>query len=251
MKTVQIKNLVLGSGRPKVAVPITGKSLEEIAEQAQIIAQQKPDMVEWRIDFFKDVKDKLKLQAGAQKLRKILGETALLVTFRTQAEGGELALDDDDYFKLIHEVIQEKIGDAVDLERYHDEGKIKKLVDVAHENEIIIIMSNHDFEKTPSKQEIIERLSSMVALGADIAKIAVMPNSNGDVLTLLQATKEAADKLSKPLITMSMGNLGKVSRISGEVFGSALTFASVTQASAPGQIELAHLRQELEDLKLS
>ncbi|WP_157061300.1 hypothetical protein [Liquorilactobacillus aquaticus] len=46
MKTVQIKKLILGSGRPKVAVPITEKSMKEIAEQAQTIAQQKPDMVE-------------------------------------------------------------------------------------------------------------------------------------------------------------------------------------------------------------
>jgi len=81
--------------------------------------------------------------------------------------------------------------------------------------------------------------------------MAVMPQSADDVLTLLTATNEARKTLSQPVITMSMGDLGKVSRLAGEVFGSCLSFATVGAASAPGQIALDHLRPELEDLKLS
>ncbi|KZU91305.1 3-dehydroquinate dehydratase I [Lactiplantibacillus plantarum] len=78
-----------------------------------------------------------------------------------------------------------------------------------------------------------------------------MPQSVEDVLTLLTATNIARQTLPQPVITMSMGDLGKVSRLAGEVFGSCLSFATVGAASAPGQIALENLRPELEDLKLN
>lgn len=250
-KTVQIRKLVLGEGRPKIAVPITGKNLLEIADQAQKIINQRPDMIEWRLDFFTDVTNSEKVQIGARTLRKIIGETALLLTFRTQAEGGRMALNEDDYFRIMGEVIRQKLGDALDLELYHDEHRLEETLEHAHKNGIVVIMSSHNFAKTPSKDKIIAKLSSMSSMGGDIAKVAVMPNSSDDVLTLLQATREAAAKLSQPVITMSMGELGKISRIAGETFGSVVSFAAGTQPSAPGQIELKHLRQILEDLKLN
>ncbi len=103
-------------------------------------------------------------------------------------------------------------------------------------------MSNHDFDKTPAEDDIVGRLTSMVEYGADVAKMAVMPNSVQDVITLLEATHRASLSLSKPIITMSMGDLGKVSRIAGEVFGSSLSFGTVGAASAPGQVALDHLK---------
>ena len=81
-------------------------------------------------------------------------------------------------------------------------------------------------------------------MGADILKIAVMPQSRKDVLTLLSATEEMDRRTTKPLITMSMGPVGMISRLCGEVFGSALTFGAVGKVSAPGQIgakDLSHV----------
>lgn len=85
----------------------------------------------------------------------------------------------------------------------------------------------------------------MEELGADIAKIAVMPRSARDVLTLLSATDKASQSLSCPVVTMSMKGTGLISRLSGEVFGSCLTFGSVKEASAPGQIEAGKLKDIL------
>ena len=107
-------------------------------------------------------------------------------------------------------------------------------------------MSNHDFEKTPTLLEMKERLEKMEILGSDILKIAVMPNSKKDVLNLLHLTMEMSEKLSKPLITMSMGQMGVISRICGELVGSAMTFASAGQASAPGQIAVEDMNLLLE-----
>ena len=109
-----------------------------------------------------------------------------------------------------------------------------------------VIMSNHDFHKTPAKDEIIYRLRRMQELGADIPKIALMPTCRQDVLTVLSATVDMAEKYAdRPIITMSMGKTGVTSRLTGEAFGSAATFGAVKTASAPGQISVADLRTVL------
>ncbi len=124
----------------------------------------------------------------------------------------------------------------------------EKLVETA--KKLRQVMSNHDFDKTPATSELERRLTLIKTFGADIAKIAVMPNSARDVLNLLLATDNMKYKLNCPLITMAMGDLGKVTRISGEVFGSCLTFGTVGNASAPGQIESTNLKGILNTLKL-
>ena len=94
-----------------------------------------------------------------------------------------------------------------------------QLVQDLHALDAYVIMSNHDFQKTPAKGEIIKRLKKMQDLDADLPKIAVMPNSSADVLTLLSATEDMATKYAdRPLVTMSMGGLGSISRLSGEIF---------------------------------
>ncbi|GEO69131.1 type I 3-dehydroquinate dehydratase [Levilactobacillus acidifarinae] len=249
--SVKLRNIELGTGRPKLAVPVTGKTEQAILDQAKAVKAAQPDVVEWRIDYFEGVTDAAKLTAMGQKLRTALGDLALLTTFRTAGEGGELALSDADYFGICQTVVDGGFTDALDVERYHAEDAVRQAVNAAHAQNVVVIMSNHDFDKTPAQTDIIRRLSEMVAVGADVAKIAVMPHTTEDVLTLLTATNQARQTLSQPLITMAMGDLGKVSRLAGEVFGSSLTFATVGAASAPGQISLDHLKGELDDLKLN
>lgn len=128
-------------------------------------------------------------------------------------------------------------------------GQAKALVSCAEENGVYVVMSNHDFRKTPAKEEIISRLRQMQEYGAHIPKIAVMPNSAEDVLTLLDATLTMKTKYAdRPIITMSMAATGLVSRLAGEVFGSACTFGAGEEASAPGQIPVQELRSVLDIL---
>ena len=92
----------------------------------------------------------------------------------------------------------------------------------------------------------------MQELGADILKIAVMPQSKQDVLTLLAATEEMVKTYAeKPVVTMSMSGMGLISRIAGEAFGSAITFGAAKKASAPGQIPAGKLSEILNVLHSS
>ena len=208
------------------------------------------DLIEWRIDFFDQVEDAEKLVKTAKKLRQVMSEMPLLTTFRIHFEGGVNKLSEEEYFDICRVLIKEKATDLLDLELFRKTSKLKEIIAEAHENNIYIIMSSHDFDKTPATSELERRLTLMKTYGADIAKIAVMPNSARDVLNLLLATDNMKYKLNCPLITMAMGDLGKVTRISGEVFGSCLTFGTVGDASAPGQIESTNLKGILDTLKI-
>ncbi|WP_125710618.1 type I 3-dehydroquinate dehydratase [Companilactobacillus zhongbaensis] len=248
-KIVKIGNIELGTGHTKIAVPITGTTKEEILSQAEEVKPAQPDLVEWRVDFFEDVVHKSSLEEIAKQLRTSLGDTPLLTTFRTYQEGGEKMLTDQDYFEIVKNIISWQQTDAIDLELKHDQTQIEQLIQMTSDTEIVTIMSNHDFAETPKQAELVKRLTQMQKAGADVAKIAVMPKISADVLTLLSATQQAHEKLDCPLITMSMGDLGKVTRTAGKEFGSSLTFASVKNSSAPGQIEIGRLRNILDEFE--
>lgn len=243
MSTVKIRNIVLGEGLLKIAVPNVGTNEEEILNSAMKIADAKPDLLEWRIDYYSvGIKNVEKLAQTAKKLRNYVKELPILVTFRTKNEGGVCELDEDDYLNLIETIIKKHLGDAVDIELFHDEKRVKYLAQLAHNYNVTVIMSNHDFEKVPAKDEIEFRLKKMAKLGADVPKLACMPHNASDVLTLLEATSETSSLIANPLITMAMGNIGKVTRVAGQVFGSSLSFGTVGKTSAPGQLSIEDLR---------
>ena len=246
MNPIMIRGVAIGEGIPKICVPIVGKTREEIVKAAEEIRTLPVDVVEWRADWYEEVFEANVVLDVLQELRRILGEFPLLFTFRTKKEGGEKEIDEKNYRILNQLVVESGLADLIDVEVFSGDEVVNDLVRTAHENGVKVIGSNHDFEKTPSKEEIIRRLQKMQELDVDLPKIAVMPRKKEDVLTLLAATEEMNRKYAdRPIITMSMAGDGVISRLCGEVFGSALTFGAAGQASAPGQIGVKELRQIL------
>lgn len=246
MNPVIIRNVKIGEGIPKICVPIVGTTLEEILNEATYLKTIPKDLVEWRADYFQDVFDFERVREVLGRLRKVLCETPILFTFRTAKEGGEKEIDASTYLSLNKVAAKTGDVDLIDVEICSEEDTVKDIITYAHQNHVKVIASNHDFERTPDKKEIITRLQRMQEMGADILKIAVMPRSRRDVITLLSATEEMVSiHAKKPVVTMSMSGMGLVSRIAGEVFGSAITFGSAKKASAPGQIPTGELSQIL------
>lgn len=248
---ITIKQKQFGAGTPLVCVPLVGNNEEALFEQADAIVEASKnatiDVVEFRGDFFDGLGDMNRLQACMIALREKLADQILLFTIRSEKEGGEqLAFTAPSLDEINAFVIGNKLADIVDVELYSGDG-VSNLVSLAKANGVRIIMSNHDFHATPSEDDIIARLCRMQELGADIAKIAVMPQSKKDVLTLLSATERMQSDYAKvPLVTISMGGLGAISRVAGEIFGSAMTFATLSHASAPGQVPVAELQSLLQ-----
>ena len=246
MNAVKVRNTVIGEGMPKICVPIVGVTKEAILDEARAITKLPADVVEWRIDWFENVFDFDKLVDVLKDLRGVLGDMPILMTFRTSKEGGEKAIEDEVYADINIKAAQTGYVDLVDVEVFTGDEIVKKIIDGAHAAGVKVVASNHDFFKTPDKDDIVGRLRKMQDLGADIPKIAVMPQNKKDVLTLLAATEEMATEYAdRPIITMSMAGTGVISRLAGEVFGSALTFGAAAKASAPGQMGVEDLKQVL------
>ncbi|MEG0856063.1 MAG: type I 3-dehydroquinate dehydratase [Terrisporobacter sp.] len=246
MNTLKIRNVVLGEGKPKICVPIVGITKEEIIEQAKTLKEVILDVVEWRVDWFEGVFELDKVKDVLGDLRKELKELPILFTFRTSNEGGEKSIEVKEYVNLNKEVASTGLVDLVDVEVFTGDDEVKEIIEWAHKSNVKVVASNHDFDKTPSKGDIVSRLRKMQDLGADIPKIAVMPKCKLDVLELLEATVIMNEQhATRPIITMSMAGQGLISRLCGEVFGSCLTFGAVAKASAPGQINVEELNKVL------
>lgn len=251
MKPLNIKNLIIGNGIPKICVPIVASSMEELKCQ---LPKYKTctdiDLIEWRGDFFPEATNLQFMIDMAEEIRHTLPDIPLLFTFRSKKEGGEQEIAFSDYKELNLTLAESNFVDMVDLELFStsDTEELTSLVNQLHNTGTKIIFSNHDFSKTPEESTILSRLTVMEELGADIAKIALMPQTPEDVVTLLSATVKAENSLHIPVVTMSMGKLGMISRISGGTFGSAITFGSLTKSSAPGQIPVVKLKDFLTTL---
>ena len=177
---VEVRGVRIGEGIPKICVPIVGTTRDEILAAAKSFESVKKDVVEWRADWFEGVFDFAQVEAVLKELRRVLGNTPILFTFRTANEGGEKAIEPAAYAELNKRAAATGLIDLVDVEAFTGDEVVRDIIESAHESGVVVVASNHDFEKTPEKDEIVRRLRKMQELGADIPKIAVMPQSRKD-----------------------------------------------------------------------
>lgn len=253
MNNISIKNKEIGAGRPKVCVPLVGRNDKEILNQVEKIVELSRkttiDIVELRGDFYEGLNQLNSLESLMRQVYDKLGNIILLFTIRSSSEGGEaLAFDTPSIEEINNYVISNRLADMVDVELFSGEAA-ERLVKLSKTTGVRIIMSNHDFTSTPDTETMVARLCQMQEIGADIAKIAVMPQDKQHVIKLLSALETMNNGLAKvPIVGISMGKLGAISRVSGEVFGSAITFAALDKASAPGQIPVQDINCILDSI---
>lgn len=247
-KELVIRNITLGSGMPKICVPIVEISEEEILESAARIKNSSADFVEWRCDYFEGIHDRDRTERLMEELRAVLDDMPLIFTYRTKAEGGVATeeISATEYAAINLHAAGTGLVDVVDMELRMGKALAEKLQRVAGETGCKILMSSHDFAGTPSSKEIKRRYETMEAWGADVLKLAVMPYTMEDVLTLLTVCREVSNASAHPVVAISMGSLGLESRILGEAFGSSMTFGCLNKNSAPGQMDVDALAQVLQ-----
>ena len=231
-KIIDIRGRKLGGPTPLICSPLVGRTRERLTAEAGNVVAKKPDVIEWRVDYF-DV---------AAVLRKAAGDMPIIFTRRSVKEGGEkIAIGDEGVVKLYDAVGASGLVDFIDFEMGNDPGHVREVRESTRARGAKLILSYHNFGYTPGQEFLVQRFLEAERLGADVAKVAVMPRDRADVLTLLAATATADAKARIPLISMSMGPLGSVTRMIGGVFGSSLSFAVGEGSSAPGQIPIADL----------
>lgn len=272
--------LLLDSRSPSIIVPLTGRDLPELESQTDALltadaeyrctpevgaplngaspdagssagrsTDRLVDVVEWRVDLFEPFTagagdDPARAVKALERLSTLLPEVPILATFRTRSEGGGAEISPASYLAVVEALSATGAAAAVDVEHLHPLAA--QAIAAAHRHRVPVVASTHDFAATPPAEEIVARLAAMEDAGADVAKIAVTPRSAADVVALLSATEERHRVARIPLITMSMGALGAVTRLGGGPFGSSATFATVGAASAPGQLPADGVRRALD-----
>ncbi|WP_413223762.1 type I 3-dehydroquinate dehydratase [Streptococcus pneumoniae] len=216
----------------KLIVSVMPRSLEE-AQALDATRYLDADIIEWRADYLP--KEAI-LQVAPAIFEKFAGRE-LVFTLRTRSEGGEIDLSPEEYIHLIKEVAQFYQPDYIDFEYYSYKDVFEEMLDFPN-----LVLSYHNFQETP--ENTMEILSELTILNPKLVKVAVMAHTEQDVLDLMNYTR--GFKTLNPeqeYVTISMGKVGKVSRITADVTGSSWSFASLDEVSAPGQISLASMKK--------
>jgi 3-dehydroquinate dehydratase-1 len=243
---LSIRGLEYGGPNPLFCVPLVPVDFASLEDQATVAVQLQPDLIEWRADYFREATaDALVRAAGL--LRRIAGETAIIFTLRIQQEGGAQHHSQTTRRELIEAVLRSRTIDILDLELANEPPFLDALMPVARDCDARVLLAMHNFNETPANDVMLGQIRAMRARGADIAKVAVMPQVPHDVLRLLEVTAAARREWpDQPLATMSMGALGSITRVAGFLYGSDMAFAVGKTASAPGQIPLQDARRATE-----
>lgn len=213
----------------RVCVPLVDRSVEAMVKSAKSL---KADLVELRLDYLEDT-------GGLDSLSKI--KTPKIVTCMPAWEGGKFNGSEEQRIAILKKAI--KFADYVTIELKTESALRDSLITEAKKSKVKVIIAYHNFKETPEAEEIVRTLKEEVKAGADIAKVAYMPADYGDVLRVMQVLVDKPVKI--PIIALSMGELGSISRIMGPVMGAYLTFASASKGreSAAGQLTIDEIRR--------
>lgn len=246
-----IKGKIIGKGKPLVCVPVMESSKEEILRETRRLEEAHTEMIEWRVDAFENVESPNAIREILNEMKHIIKESILVYTFRSKNQGGCKALSAADIYDIHQVAAESDVVDFIDVE-YFEAKNPRKEIAMLREMGVYVIASHHDFEQTPDPEVIRMLLEQIRESGADVVKLAVMPQNMWDVLHLLEETNRFHENHPDyPLITMSMGAKGGISRVAGEFFGSCVTFGAGGQASAPGQLPVKQLEEILHILHQS
>lgn len=250
----------------KICIPIVSSNIDEVCEKIKISAQ-KADIIEiWLGEFFPQLgiepvkmSDASFSEISGKILEKIFsaqeeaGNIPLLINVKDEAEKGKFSGTDEQKIFLLQECA--KLGaQYIDIDfEFNPEllAELKQTIDSENSKrknseKTQLILSAHFFEGTPTFPSLKNRVQRMQNSGADIVKIASMPESQKDLITILRFSENMKRK-NIPFIAMSMAQMGKISRLLTPLLGGEMMFAPLTkeEASAPGQI----CRDELLELE--
>lgn len=216
----------------KLVVSIMPRTLEE-AQQLDRSRYDGADVIEWRADFL----DKNEILTVAPAVFEKFAGREILFTLRTRGEGGQIDLTSEEYLAIIQDIQSIYHPDYIDFEFYSHREVFEQMLEFSN-----LVLSYHNFQETPDN--MMEILSELTSLSPKLVKVSVMAHNEQDVLDLMNYTR--GFKTLNPeqeYVTISMGKIGKISRLTADLTGSSWSFASVGEESAPGQIPLENMRR--------
>ncbi|MFD9306653.1 type I 3-dehydroquinate dehydratase [Streptomyces sp. NPDC060048] len=218
---------LLDSGIPLVAVSFDDDEAALRAEEAKAAGV---DVAELRVDrFSRTGADHVLAQVEAFKALPVLA------TLRSTREGGEWAGTEEERLELFRALAPRV--DAVDIE-LSSRDILSEVVAAAHRHDTVVIVSYHNFERTPSTEELQAVIDDAKEAGADVVKVSAMVTSENDVRRLASLLLRAGEDGTR-LIVIAMGAIGALSRVFFPALGSRITYSFFGTSSAPGQLDFS------------
>ena len=187
----------------------------------------------WRADFL----DKNEILTVAPAVFEKFAGREILFTLRTRGEGGQIDLTSEEYLAIIQDIQSIYHPDYIDFEFYSHREVFEQMLEFSN-----LVLSYHNFQETP--ENMMEILSELTSLSPKLVKVSVMAHNEQEVLDLMNYTR--GFKTLNPeqdYVTISMGKVGKISRLTADLTCSSWSYASVGEESAPGQIPLENMRR--------
>ena len=221
-----------------ICVAISSNDVESAIDKSSEAIEKGASLIEVRVDHFKNP-----AEADFVELVKNIN-SKLILTVRKPGEGGKYPFEKNQRLELIQKCINAKPY-AIDLEFSIQRDELTQLIQFAKEKEVKVILSFHDFKKTPEVDRMKEIILKAVKKEADYVKIIGTASSVEDNLKML-SLPHFAEKNHIQIVTFAMGRKGSVSRILSPIFGAAFTFAALDEPTAPGQISIEEMKKNLE-----
>lgn len=223
----------------KICVSIAPEDIQSIGKQAAQAFELGADYVEIRFDFLKPEQ----LQSAIDAAKGIKGRAVF--TIRSKEQGGKFSGSEQDRIKWLHKLAEQKPM-LLDVE-LHTLQDHDQLTDFLESQKAPLLVSWHDFQKTPSNDRLADVLSEM-RIYSNYVKMVTTAKDVEDSLRLLELYDTATGLHP---IYFAMGEAGVVSRVLCTVIGNApFTYASLEKAVAPGQLTVKQLRKLYDSMKL-
>ncbi|RBQ22760.1 3-dehydroquinate dehydratase [Candidatus Methanobinarius endosymbioticus] len=214
----------------KIAIPIMQKNEEDILKTAEDYIKKEADILELRIDAITD--------ATSEMIENIVDTIffPIIATNRTKSEGGDFLGSERERINLLKTCCNLKHVEYIDIELQTDPCLRDYILGKCSDAEVKTIISYHDFEKTPSVDNLLEIVNQEKELG-NIAKVVVMPKDLEDTISVLAIMSRCDNTIG-----ISMGELGSYTRLMASKFNSPITFATGGDVTAPGQIDIETMK---------
>ncbi len=245
---IQIRDVSIGEGKPKISVSVCGADEITVRETAYQAAQSPAEIIDWHADTFENWKNDDALIRMLKIIRMAIGDKVLLFTFRTNEEGGNVSVKDEEYIHTLKIAVDSRLIDILDVECCVSEYRATELISYAHQKNVPVLGFNHSFNKVLNIGELEYRVRYMQKLGADIAMIVVLPLRKRDTMKLLNTTWDLCEDLDFPLAIIGQGDMGKYTRVLAEFYGTCMTSGVLNAEEGSGEIDVYRLSELIDNL---
>lgn len=241
MKPSLRDDFVVQLGKEKIQTPaicaaVIDSDINSMKDNLEKALAEGADIVELRLD-------KLEDPTGWESL--LQKDIPTIVTNRSKKEGGHFQGNENERIEVLLDAVETGVS-CVDVELSTSKKKLDQILEATDKNDTSLIMSFHDFNKVPTRQELLRKANQMVEAGCDIAKLIGFANEHKDSLKILDFLIQASEDIEVPIITFAMGEKGKFTRVTAPLLGSPITYASIEEKTAPGQLDISAVNEILE-----